>query len=661
MSTQGVQDPVPILFRPQGHVILSGRNYLVPLLLDKVSLLGLTAPIKKALLDLREAYDKLDRPSTQVNQTSRSRGADTNDDFPMHGNIPLSIAKHIDLLLVDVERRQGQMQAYLLSIGETVTTNRPSRGVVDGGGALLSWLFGVATEGELLEQENIINRLESLTEHERRNINMHTHMLNVTTLHLDRLENTSVKVVKALGSVKSDLSMLEKTLERSEERHIITINCISLVSALSYAASVMTDLITMFDDVHEGLVSLRQGYLSSKIIPPEVVLSLVGELTINNMRPIWPAAKKWVQAYYQYTQVYSVDSKVLCFLMSIPLLGEPEVTLNLFQISSLPYPMSKDAVVSFGNLPEYFAISADRAIYIELANLKGCRKFRQTYVCPIVTDVIKETFVTCPYALYTNGNITEYCKKHLSGPLRRPRLIADTNGGWLYATSSPLDLTITCPDQTRTLTLAIGVGRLNLGSQCKITSKYSIIPASHNYQSPTNITQNFKIEFSLSLTLQEQEKITRISNDPLFKDLISLTGDNVPLDSLKGDLAKLNKIESNRMSNTTSSHVALSLSGIAVITLIIFCAGAGILIYLTRRDQKGLRNDRTRLARQLLLGNNQADAEEVNIQLNPSPGPNPINPMQVHSPIAARRIQMEGLVPLILPGTNPPGLQTTNT
>ena len=153
--------------------------------------------------------------------------------------------------------------------------------------------------------------------------------------------------------------------------------------------------------------------------------------------------------------------------MAIPLLGEPEIELKLYRVNSLPYPMSEEAVVSFGSLPRYFAVSPDRSLYIEVEDLNSCKRFRQTYVCPILTDISKENFKTCTYALFVSKNISTSCSKHLSGPLDRPKLVSDTSasGGWLYATSKTIEITITCPSGTQTQIVKSGVGKLNFGPQ----------------------------------------------------------------------------------------------------------------------------------------------------------------------------------------------------
>merc|ERR1712215_169258 len=149
--------------------------------------------------------------------------------------------------------------------------------------------------------------------------------------------------------------------------------------------------------------------------------------------------------------------------------------------------------------------------------------------------------------------------------------------------------------------------------QCKVSSRYSIIPASYDYRSERNITKNFLEEFSLELTKVEKTKIIKISKDPLFQDLISLTGNNVPLKSLKGDLSKLSNIESNRVKNTHASNAALVLSVLALVGLS-GILGLGIfLVCEARKDQRRLGAPRAPLAAHVLLAPS-GDHDEILMQ-----------------------------------------------
>ena len=165
VSTNPKPTSVPILFRPEGVLLVSGRNYLVPIILEKDSLLLLTAPVKTALATIAALYDQVTTDSRNI---TKSRGRDSNDKFATSNLIPQSIHSHLELLLKDVENRENEIRSFLRALGEEVPVRRKPRGLLNAVGELSRYLFGTSTEKEQLETRKLVEQLESLTEEERK-------------------------------------------------------------------------------------------------------------------------------------------------------------------------------------------------------------------------------------------------------------------------------------------------------------------------------------------------------------------------------------------------------------------------------------------------------------------------------------------------------------
>ena len=161
---------VPIIFKPKGEILFSGRNYLVPLILEKQALWDLTAPIKGALSSLVERYNAL--TAQRWGRTNHSKVGITS--MTLVGNIPTNIDKHLTLLINDIIKKEKSLRSFLWSIGQEIpSTNRAHRdrdtfSLFDASGKLLELLFGTVTQEELNNQENIIASLNQLTEEERK-------------------------------------------------------------------------------------------------------------------------------------------------------------------------------------------------------------------------------------------------------------------------------------------------------------------------------------------------------------------------------------------------------------------------------------------------------------------------------------------------------------
>ena len=160
MSTNPQPTSVSILFRPEGVLLVSGRNYLVPIILEKDSLLSLTIPVKTALSTISSLYDQVTEDSRNI---TKSRGRDSNDRFATSNLIPQSIHSHLALLLKDVEDREDKIRAFLRALGEEIPVRRKTRGLLNAAGELSKFLFGTFTEKEQIETQKLVEQLESLT------------------------------------------------------------------------------------------------------------------------------------------------------------------------------------------------------------------------------------------------------------------------------------------------------------------------------------------------------------------------------------------------------------------------------------------------------------------------------------------------------------------
>ena len=141
MSTNPRPTSVPILFRPEGVLLVSG-------ILEKDSLLSLTIPVKTALATISSLYDQV---TENIRNITKSRGRDSHDQFATSNLIPQSIHSHLALLLKDVEDREDKIRSFLRAIGEEIPVRRKARGLLNAVGELSKFLFGTSTEKEELE------------------------------------------------------------------------------------------------------------------------------------------------------------------------------------------------------------------------------------------------------------------------------------------------------------------------------------------------------------------------------------------------------------------------------------------------------------------------------------------------------------------------------
>ena len=165
------------------------------------------------------------------------------------------------------------------------------------------------------------------------------------------------------------------------------------------------------------------------------------------------------------------------FYILIPLFPEPNTGMSLYKVTALPYPFKSNVTISYGNLPPFFAVSNDHSLHTDLTNadLENCRQLQTLYYCNEVRPLYKSSHPSCTYALYTNIGIEKHCSKHASPNLLRPIVIRDDDR-WLYATSYNVHITVVCPSKTTKVELEVGVGSIEIPTNCRINSPFAQLP-----------------------------------------------------------------------------------------------------------------------------------------------------------------------------------------
>ena len=452
----------PVTFSPVGDVVVSGSHYLVPVRLDVESLLARIAPLEESLTNTSLNFNTL---RTLMGENLDESGDSTSRPRHLTGNpnlkhFPASLREHIALLIADLHQRVQNLQDVLTSLADfgipeapATLRERAKRGLIDGIGIGLHYLFGVIDAKTYQEARNIIDQLADLSEKERDQINIHSQVLNLTAVHVDQLEQNQQKASEAIQHLDNNLQVLSKALREQEADIFGLSNALGMVSSISYTASAMADMTNEFNRFSSGLATMVKGTLASEIIPSQNLAALINELNLRNTRTLWPAAPEYLPLYYKFSQVVCLNYREFTFLILIPLLPkESAQKLKLYEVSALPYPINENITISYGDMSPYLAISNDHQYYMVLGHmdLASCRRFASLYYCDMPRPLLRSSAPTCEYAFYTGLNIEKSCEKHVGQKLTHPWVIRTPNA-WMYATSSPFSLTIICPTGTRTM------------------------------------------------------------------------------------------------------------------------------------------------------------------------------------------------------------------
>ena len=572
----------PVTFSPMGEIISSGSHYIVPLKLDIHTLLSRIYPLEEALTNTSHHYETLRDLIGDDNGGNDTRHRHFGGEYALQ-HFPQSLRSHITLLIADLHQRVANLKDMLSSLADFGLPTAPdtlklrrTRGAIDAVGSGLHWLFGLTDSATFNEAKIIIDQLQDLSEKERQQLNLHNKVLNATALHIDRLEANQQKAQNAIINLDSNMIMLSTALRKSNEAIFEISNVLNMVSSISYAASAVMDLTYEFGRVSTGLTTMVRGKLAAEILPSKNLAKIINELNLQNTRTLWPSSARYLPLFYKFAQVICINYKEFIFLVLLPLLPEDNAQLSLYRVSSLPYPLNKNLTLGYGQLAPYFAITQDHQLYSTLTDndLSSCHRFSSLYYCDHPKPLMKSTAPSCEYAFFTQRDIDVSCEKHISPKLPRPLFIR-TPTNWLYATSRPFALTVVCPSGTRTITVEIGVGAINLPQKCRASSDFALLPITMTLERSTLEVINFTavVPFKLDLNANELALVDQFSNDTLYQDILHLNGKDIPLSSLKNEIGQLRIIQRTRMQAYQYSMSATWLSLVLFIIIIFSCTG----------------------------------------------------------------------------------------
>ena len=648
-----------ISYKPIGGIEQSGQMYYLLYEIDVGGLIASIEPIKESITKVKSNLKtnlqnlnslkplrakkilEVDPPVRAEDRRKHPSLTKPNDSKLNYVTTALteSLQDHITFITEDILERQHELEDYLMAIGQHISHEnddnkilRARRGLCDGCGQAISWIFGLTTDSELRDTNEALERLAKLGEDTRKMVNLHTTILNSSSIHMQKISKQVSRVTELLYTVNEQVSLIGQHVENTDQIEFTVINSVTLLSSLSYASEALGELRSKFINLKLGIDQMRGGYLNTNLVPPQTLLTIIQDIINQNLKSLWPATTDYIVQMYRYISVKSLPHNNLSFVIQIPLEGIPSIRLNLYKIIQIPHPLDTNLVINYSELPKYFSISDDHSFFVEQDSLSSCRSYEDLYVCPINRPLYTTEVSSCALALFKGVRDTDICTKHFGPALTRP-LVKRTDLGWMYSTSFNIKLTLICPDSTTIVSLPIGSGVLNMPDKCRASSKYFIIPSSVNTHGK-DLVKNVSLvsPFKLRLTTLEWEDISLLNNSKIGLELIKINNDKLPLKGLKDKIDQMKYIKSQQKIRMVTSNSGLTIGIICLILIVILF----IVIYLfirTARNNKNNRNNesdtsnvgdtnntmaenllaeyrRRREARQLRRAERQLDAEE---------------------------------------------------
>ena len=199
-------------------------------------------------------------------------------------NFPRSLQQHADLLIHDLHLRLRDLRNALVSLADYGSSPqsqaRPlvKRGLVNIVGEAAQALFGLVDSATFEEAQDAIDQLESLSEQERIQLNLHTEIINITQMHIKHLESFQSKAMAALTELDSNVNALSAAMLNQDRLYFHASQSIAMVSVISYSASAIADLTYAFDKFGKGIEGMLAGQLRPEIFGPKHLTGVINEL-----------------------------------------------------------------------------------------------------------------------------------------------------------------------------------------------------------------------------------------------------------------------------------------------------------------------------------------------------------------------------------------------
>ena len=408
----------------------------------------------------------------------------------------LSYKERHDNLLKTIKVRQQNINELLPA------PRRQKRGIFDFVGKFSKSLFGTATEHDT---QIIQSQIAAVTEAQQKSTN-EVHFLNsALQSYMIKANKHDDLVAKAVQMNRDSIEAFDRVSQNALRRTSQTlIEWINLLHQFgNHYVFVLSDILIEVDSILSALETLLKGYLPSQFIPPDLM-----EKTLNHIATEvskygnFTLVHREVGFYYHlrditFTRIgYQVYIKI-----RVPLTTMSN-TFDVYQIHTVPIPMThgrRDFTELSCDKP-YVAISRDELFYVVMSKSEYdyCNgdEFK---LCDQTFRMQPITVPNCATALYFGHvlKIAKLCKTHYVMPDKLQTHIVSVEPNSYLVSTSDLDWTKVCPNQTPAKIQACHFCIVSLPCLCSIKAATFYLPPS--LADCDNMTSEVKVRHSVNL------------------------------------------------------------------------------------------------------------------------------------------------------------------
>ena len=571
----------PDTFKPYGEIILLNRNYIVPFKINGHRIFDIIKPIEVGLGEIHNAFQKLNESIA----LKHYRGSELMTDNHVSVVISKNMVNQIQMLLQGVHNRKCELSEFLKSLGLLKNNNRKRRGLVDMGGEILSYTFGIATQKGVDSNKKRISNLEDVYSELASGLDVHASIINASLSAINRIDSQQQNLLQAIEHLNQNVIKLSNV---TELKFADLSNVIMLMAAITYVNTATSQLNQDLVNYRLSIEHLQEGKISPLNLSSDQIYGILRDMSTLRKNPILPPTEENLPLFYKIIQVVQTDNPFEYFLI-VPIGTENLNNFDLYQLNQIRYPLENNLVLELGNLPKFFAINAELSLYWSFDSLDKCKQVHDLYLCELESQINKTPPSDCTSQLFFEIENLPTCMKMVTHSKEEPKF-ERFKDKWYYQSSETIQLLVRCGMQKPFhITLNKGHGFLDYEPECGFSNDKVMLPAFTKITANKIDTTSKQLALNITLASSNNSQHWLTSIDAL--KLIRIEKKGLPISKLKHQLSEFTENRRKQQQNEIVSKTSLSLT-IMNLVIILGVVLAATYVYHTCRKLQGNRNNR---------------------------------------------------------------------
>jgi len=264
---------------------------------------------------------------------------------------------------------------------------RNRRGLIDGGGIALKWLFGLSTEKDL---EAISGQVDGLTSRQEKIVHLLDQQATVVNETLWEIKTTT----KLMAKLKLQYIRLDEITAKTQSRLFQWENDFQYLirqdTTFDAINMVMNWLYLLVNDLDVGLNVLANGKLPPQIFPPKELKPVLDGINLQ-LPPGWKMTTDlWLNYREGKVTIAAINNRFRIFF-KIPIYERAQ-SFTVYIIINIPKATKNGTHgIIYANLPDYLAITPDLEAFVELNEdqMEQCTKTDQP-ICKFHTGISRK-------------------------------------------------------------------------------------------------------------------------------------------------------------------------------------------------------------------------------------------------------------------------------